>query len=103
MTPIGVYQILFFFALILAITKPLGAFMARVYEGERTFLHPILRPLEVVIYRLERGQISFGKPADIPFTRPQADILQIVPAGSIRGYEDIAEVRITMDRNQVGQ
>jgi len=52
MTPIGVYQILFFFVLILAITKPLGLFMARVFEGERTFLHPLLRPLERVIYRL---------------------------------------------------
>src|SRR5262245_5162099 len=52
MTPIGVFQILFFFLLILAITKPLGLFMARVFQGERTFLHPLLRPLEVVIYRL---------------------------------------------------
>jgi K+-transporting ATPase ATPase A chain len=52
MTAIGVYQILFFFALILAITKPLGIFMARIFEGERTFLHPLLRPLERVLYRL---------------------------------------------------
>jgi K+-transporting ATPase ATPase A chain len=51
-TAIGVYQILFFFALILAITKPLGVYMARIFEGERTFLHPLLRPLERVIYRL---------------------------------------------------
>jgi potassium-transporting ATPase potassium-binding subunit len=34
------------------LTKPLGLFMARVFEGERTFLHPLLRPLERVIYRL---------------------------------------------------
>jgi K+-transporting ATPase ATPase A chain len=52
MTAIGVYQILFFFALILAITKPLGLFMARLFEGERTFLHPVLRPLERLIYKL---------------------------------------------------
>ena len=52
MTAIGLYQILFFFALILALTKPLGIFMARVFEGERTFLHPVLRPLERLIYRL---------------------------------------------------
>jgi hypothetical protein len=49
---IGIYQIQFFFLLILAITKPLGVFMARIFEGERTFLHPVLRPLERVIYRL---------------------------------------------------
>jgi potassium-transporting ATPase potassium-binding subunit len=52
MTAIGVYQILFFFALILALTKPLGIFMARVFEGQRTFLHPVLGPLERLIYRL---------------------------------------------------
>jgi K+-transporting ATPase ATPase A chain len=52
MTPIGVYQIVFFFIVILAITKPLGLFMARVFEGERTFLHAVLRPIERVIYRL---------------------------------------------------
>ena len=52
MTALGVYQILFFFAVILAVTKPVGAFMARVFEGQRTFLHPLLRPLERVIYRL---------------------------------------------------
>src|SRR5262245_20822897 len=52
MTSIGVYQIVAFFLLILAITKPLGVFMARVFEGERTFLHSLLRPLERLIYRL---------------------------------------------------
>ncbi len=52
MTAVGIYQILFFFVLILAITKPLGIFMARVFTGERTFLHPVLRPLERGIYRL---------------------------------------------------
>jgi potassium-transporting ATPase potassium-binding subunit len=51
-TALGVYQIVFFFAVVVALTRPLGLFMARVFEGERTFLHPILRPLERVIYRL---------------------------------------------------
>ena len=37
---------------VLALTKPMGAFMARVFEGERTWLHPLLRPLERLIYRL---------------------------------------------------
>ena len=52
MTANGWLQILFYFALILAVTKPLGVFMARVFEGERTFLHPAVRPLERMIYRL---------------------------------------------------
>jgi potassium-transporting ATPase potassium-binding subunit len=52
MTAVGIYQILFFFILILALTKPLGVFMARVFDGGRTFLHPMLRPLERGIYAL---------------------------------------------------
>lgn len=52
MTLNGWLQILFFFALILAVTKPLGAFMARVFNRERTWLDPILRPIERLIYRL---------------------------------------------------
>jgi K+-transporting ATPase ATPase A chain len=50
MTSLGIAQILVFFAIVLAITKPVGTFMYRVFEGERTFLHPILRPLEKLIY-----------------------------------------------------
>src|SRR5215467_13549557 len=51
MTGLGVLQIALFFALILLCTKPLGAFMAKVFEGERTFLHPVLRWLEVLTYK----------------------------------------------------
>ncbi len=50
MTATGVLQILLYFAVLLALTKPLGAYMARVYEGQRTFLHPILRPIERLLY-----------------------------------------------------
>jgi potassium-transporting ATPase potassium-binding subunit len=52
MTFHGWLQILIFFFLILAVTKPLGIFMARVFNRERTFLDPILRPIERLIYRL---------------------------------------------------
>jgi potassium-transporting ATPase potassium-binding subunit len=52
MTVIGIAQILIFFAIVLAITKPVGTFMHRLFEGERTFLHPVFRPLERLIYRL---------------------------------------------------
>ncbi len=52
MTLNGWLQILFFFALVLAVTKPLGVFMARVFNCERTFLDPVLRPVERLIYRL---------------------------------------------------
>jgi K+-transporting ATPase ATPase A chain len=52
MTANGWLQIFFFFALILAVTKPLGIFMARVFNRERTFIDPVLRPLERCLYRL---------------------------------------------------
>ncbi len=52
MTPNGWFQIAVFLALILAITKPLGVFMARVFSGERTFLDPVLRPVERALYRV---------------------------------------------------
>jgi K+-transporting ATPase ATPase A chain len=48
----GWAQILLFFAAVLAVTKPLGAFMHRVMEGERHFLRPVLGWLERLIYRL---------------------------------------------------
>src|SRR5271170_3010723 len=51
MTSNGWIQIFVFLAVILAITKPLGVFMARVFSGERTFLDPVLRPVERLLYR----------------------------------------------------
>ncbi len=52
MTALGILQIVAYFVVILALTKPFGAHMAKVFEGERTFLHPLLRPVERLIYRL---------------------------------------------------
>src|SRR6202012_5368349 len=52
MTTNGWFQICFFFALILVCAKPLGLYMARVFERERTFADRIFRPIERLIYRL---------------------------------------------------
>ena len=52
MTTNGIVQILLFFGILLLLTKPIGAFMARVFEGERTLLSPLLKPIERVIYRI---------------------------------------------------
>lgn len=52
MTANGWLQIVVFLALILAVTKPMGVFMARVFSRERTFLDPVLRPVERLVYRL---------------------------------------------------
>src|SRR5690242_11497811 len=47
----GWLQIGLFFVVLLAVTKPLGLFMARVFSGEKTFLDPILRPIGRLLYR----------------------------------------------------
>ena len=52
MTSLGFLQIAIFFGLILVCAKPLGAYMARVFEGQRTFMHPVLRWLEVLTYKV---------------------------------------------------
>ncbi|HEX8827899.1 MAG TPA: potassium-transporting ATPase subunit KdpA, partial [Xanthobacteraceae bacterium] len=52
MTAIGWAQILVYCAIIIAITPVLGGYMTRVFNGERTFLSPILRPVEVAIYKI---------------------------------------------------
>jgi K+-transporting ATPase ATPase A chain len=52
MTSTGLFQIIVYFLILLAITKPVGMYMTRVFNGERTFLRPVLRWLEVLIYRL---------------------------------------------------
>jgi K+-transporting ATPase ATPase A chain len=52
MTFLGIAQIVVFFLIVFALTKPVGLFMYHVFEGERTFLHPIIRPFERLIYWL---------------------------------------------------
>ena len=50
MTMVGWVQIILFCVIIVALTKPLGWYMTRVFNGERTFLSPVLRPIEAAIY-----------------------------------------------------
>jgi K+-transporting ATPase ATPase A chain len=54
MTLLGWFQILVYFVVLILLVKPLGSFIARVYQGERTFLHPVFSPVERLIYRLLR-------------------------------------------------
>jgi len=51
MTTIGWIQIILYCAIIVALTPLLGGYMTRVFNGERTFLSPILGPIEVVLYK----------------------------------------------------
>jgi K+-transporting ATPase ATPase A chain len=52
MTANGWFQILLFFALVALVTKPLGVFITRVFNREKTVLDPVLRPVERLIYRV---------------------------------------------------
>ncbi|HEY5965998.1 MAG TPA: potassium-transporting ATPase subunit KdpA, partial [Xanthobacteraceae bacterium] len=50
MTVIGWIQVLLYCAIVVALVVPLGWYMTRVFNGERTFLSPVLRPVEVALY-----------------------------------------------------
>jgi len=52
MTANGWFQILLFFGLVLLVTKPMGIFMTRVFSREKTFMDPVLRPIERLLYRV---------------------------------------------------
>src|SRR5258707_13910559 len=54
MTLNGWLQILLYFAVILLVTKPVGVFMAKVFSRERTFLDPVMRQVERLLYKLTR-------------------------------------------------
>ena len=64
MTANGWFQILLFLALIFLLTKPLGVFMAKVFSRERTFLDPVVRPIERLLYRLTQ----VDEEHDMPWT-----------------------------------
>jgi K+-transporting ATPase ATPase A chain len=50
MTLVGWIQILLYCAIVVALVKPLGGYMTRVFNGKRTFLSPVLQPVEAVLY-----------------------------------------------------
>ncbi|HTG77307.1 MAG TPA: potassium-transporting ATPase subunit KdpA, partial [Steroidobacteraceae bacterium] len=52
MTSAGLLQVSLYLLVLVALVKPLGAYMARVFEGERMFFTPIVGPVERLIYRL---------------------------------------------------
>jgi K+-transporting ATPase ATPase A chain len=52
MTALSWLQLVIYMIVLLALAKPLGTFMARVYQGESTFLDPVMKPVERLVYRL---------------------------------------------------
>jgi K+-transporting ATPase ATPase A chain len=82
MTANGLIQIAVYFVLLLLLTKPMGLFMARVFSGERTFLHPIIRPVERLIYRLS----GVHEEEEQHWTRYAASLLAFSLAGILFTY-----------------
>jgi potassium-transporting ATPase potassium-binding subunit len=82
MTSQGVLQISVYFVVLLALTRPLGTYMASVYEGKRTFLHPVIRPLERFIYRL--GGVNDG--TEQHWTQYTASLLAFSLVGFVFTY-----------------
>jgi K+-transporting ATPase ATPase A chain len=82
MTAYGILQFLFYFAVLLALTKPMGLFMQKVFAGERTFLHPVLRPLESVVYRI----CGIDEAAEQRWTGYAGAMLAFSVAGMIMTY-----------------
>jgi K+-transporting ATPase ATPase A chain len=52
MTFNGIFQIALFCVVIIALTRPLGGYMTRVFNGEKTLFSPIFRPVERVLYKI---------------------------------------------------
>jgi K+-transporting ATPase ATPase A chain len=90
MTANGWFQIALFLALILAVTKPLGVFMARVFNRERTFLDPVLRPIERLIYRLtgvdEAHEMRWTEYATAMLLFSVASMLVLYAMQRLQGY-----------------
>jgi K+-transporting ATPase ATPase A chain len=62
MTTNGWIQILIFFASVFLLAKPIGLYMMRIFEGQKTFLDPVLRPVERLLYRLTRVDAAHEMP-----------------------------------------
>ena len=94
MTFNGWFQILFFSAAVLLVTKPIGMFMARVFRGERTFLDPVLRPVERLLYRLtrvdEKHEMRWTEYSIAMLLFSGVSMLRAVPAGT---YATVAAVQ----------
>ncbi len=71
MTLNGWLQIAVFFFIVLAVAKPMGLFMARLFTGQNTFVHPVLRPVERLIYKI----VGIDETAEQHWTQYTAGLL----------------------------
>ncbi len=82
MNILGPLQIAVYFLILLLITKPLGTYMASVFQGERTFLHPVIRPMERFFYRI----IGIDEQDDMSWTRYTVAMLLFSAVGGLLTY-----------------
>ena len=78
----SVAQIVIYFLIILAITKPMGLYMAAVFEGKRTFLSPLLHRLEWAVYRF----CGVKEEEDMPWTTYTVAMLIFSAVGCLFSY-----------------
>jgi K+-transporting ATPase ATPase A chain len=90
MTINGWLQIALFLLLIFAVTKPLGVFMVRVFNREKTFLDPVLRPIEKLIYRStgvdEKHEMAWTEYAATMLLFSLASMLLLYAIQRVQGY-----------------
>src|SRR5882724_5082988 len=82
MTPNGILQILLYFLVVLLLTRPLGAYMARVFEGERTLLTPVFQPIERLFYKL----FGVNEDEDMKWTTYAFAMLMFSVVGAVLTY-----------------
>ena len=82
MTTNGVMQILLFFAVVLLVTKPIGLYMAKVFNGDRTLLSPIFVPIEKLFYKL----FGVREDEDMPWTVYAFAMLMFTVVGIVFTY-----------------
>jgi K+-transporting ATPase ATPase A chain len=75
-------QIALYVAVLIALTKPMGAYMAKVFQGERTWMHRPLRPIETAIYRL----CGIDESAEQHWTRYAGALLAFSVVGILLTY-----------------
>lgn len=82
MTSNGVLQILVFFGVIVLVTRPLGLFMSRLFQGQRTLLHPLCRPVEALVYKI----CSVHEDDEQRWTQYAASLLSFSVVGFLFAY-----------------
>jgi potassium-transporting ATPase potassium-binding subunit len=82
MTANGIFQLALFFGLIVLLTKPMGSYMARVFQGERSLLSPVLRPVERVLYNI----FGVDEEEDMPWTSYAVSVLMFSLVGLALTY-----------------